>query len=94
MSTNDLVRRARRWLTDALPHNQRGLMIELVDEVDQLRGERDRWKARSVTAGADLDAARAALERVRDIATDTSDRHPSTRILNPQDILNALEGES
>jgi hypothetical protein len=37
------------------------------------------------------DAAQAALERVRAIATDTSGRHPSTRILNPQDILDALK---
>lgn len=45
MSTDDLTARARRWLTDALPHNPRGLVSELADEVDRLRAERDEWAA-------------------------------------------------
>lgn len=72
MSTDDLTARARRWLTDALPHNPRGLVSELADEVDRLRDENDALNdAVSNNYGhaltmqdlaAERDAARAALE--------------------------------
>lgn len=94
MSTDDLVRRARaaaRGLKPTLSGTS-ALVTELADEVDRLRGERDRWKARSVTAGADLDAARAALERVRAIVED-GDRLDGLWIYAP-DLDRALEGEA
>lgn len=58
MSTDDLVRRARAEVPTF------ALVSELADEVDRLRAERDRWKARWQATVADADAARAALERV------------------------------
>lgn len=100
MSTDELTARARAEVRtlDAVPEAAytAALLSELADEVDQLRAEVDskardgRLRLRAMTA--ERDAARAALERVRAIATLAE--HGASGFAIADALTEALEGES
>ena len=99
MSTDDLIARVRDHLAhaDTLPHGLAiALVSELADEVDRLRAEADRYRTLWDRHGkndllAERDAARAALERVRAIATLAE--HGASGFAIADALTEALEGK-
>ena len=68
-------------------------VLALIDRIEELEAERDRWKERWQATVEDADSQRTTVQRVRDLATRLEGGdHPLGKFI-ATDIHQALEGD-